>query len=230
MSAASHTGGVVELKSVMPDGMSSRCSTLPWKKSGPLRQWRVRRRLSQLELAIGAGTTQRHVSFLEQGRSTPGRDIVSRLAESLDLTLRKHNTLRSTAGFAPLHPESAPGAPVLAPVLEALQHVLDGHLPYPAMVMDGFGELVASNGAFSLLLDGVAPWLLKQPINVLRVALHPDGMAQSRRSSAATTYSAKARSYLSIWEPHSWQRSACCAHRTRMGPACRRRCLAHVPD
>jgi transcriptional regulator with XRE-family HTH domain len=143
-----------------------------------LRQWRTRRRLSQLELAIGAGTTQRHVSFLEQSRSTPGRDIVTRLAESLDLTLREHNALLSTAGFAPLHPESAPDAPILAPVREALQHVLDGHLPYPSMVMDGFGELVASNGAFGLLLDGVAPWLLEQPINVLRVALHPEGMAQ----------------------------------------------------
>lgn len=142
-----------------------------------LREWRIRRRLSQLDLAIGASTTQRHVSFLEQGRSTPGRDIVTRLAESLELTLRQRNALLSTAGFAPVHPESALDAPILAPVREALQHVLDGHLPYPAMVMDGFGELVASNGAFGLLLDGVAPWLLEQPINVLRVALHPDGMA-----------------------------------------------------
>jgi transcriptional regulator with XRE-family HTH domain len=142
-----------------------------------LREWRVERRLSQLDLAIGAGTTQRHVSFLEQGRSTPGRDIVTRLAESLDLTLREHNALLWAAGFAPVHPESAPDAPILAPVREALQHVLDGHLPYPAMVMDGFGELVASNGAFSLLFDDVAPCLLEPPINVLRVALHPEGMA-----------------------------------------------------
>ncbi|MUM31495.1 helix-turn-helix transcriptional regulator [Mycolicibacterium sp. CBMA 361] len=106
-----------------------------------LRQWRNRRRLSQIDLAIDAGTTQRHLSFLEQGRSAPGRDIVGRLADSLKLTLRQRNALLSAAGFAPSHPESPPDAPVLEPVRAALQHVLDGHLPYPAMVMDGFGEI-----------------------------------------------------------------------------------------
>jgi transcriptional regulator with XRE-family HTH domain len=142
-----------------------------------LREWRNLRRLSQIDLAVEAGTTQRHLSFLEQGRSAPGRDIVSRLADSLRLTLRQRNALLSAAGFAPAHPESALDAPLLEPVREALQHVLDGHLPYPAMVMDGFGELVAANGAFGLLTDGVAGWLLEDPVNVLRVALHPEGMA-----------------------------------------------------
>lgn len=142
-----------------------------------LREWRNRRRLSQIDLALDAGTTQRHLSFLEQGRSTPGRDIVSRLADSLRLTLRQRNSLLSAAGFAPAHPESSLDAQLLEPVREALQHVLDGHLPYPAMVMDGFGELVATNNAFGLLTDGVAAWLLEPPINVLRVALHPEGMA-----------------------------------------------------
>jgi transcriptional regulator with XRE-family HTH domain len=142
-----------------------------------LRGWRTRRRLSQLDLATEAGTTQRHLSFLEQGRSTPGRAIVVRLADSLQLTLRQRNGLLLAAGFAPAHPESSRDAPILAPVREALQHVLDGHLPYPAMVMDGFGDLVSANAAFSLLAEGVAPWLLEPPINALRVALHPDGMA-----------------------------------------------------
>jgi transcriptional regulator with XRE-family HTH domain len=142
-----------------------------------LRDWRNRRRLSQIDLAVEAGTTQRHLSFLEQGRSAPGRDIVSRLADSLRLTLRQRNALLAAAGFAPAHPESSLNAPLLEPVREALQHVLDGHLPYPAMVMDGFGELVAANSAFGLLTDGVAGWLLKPPVNVLRVALHPEGMA-----------------------------------------------------
>jgi len=142
-----------------------------------LRQWRNLRRLSQIDLAIDAGTTQRHLSFLEQGRSAPGRDIVGRLADSLKLTLRQRNALLSAAGFAPSHPESPPDAPLLEPVREALQHVLDGHLPYPALVMDGFGDLVASNSAFGLLTDGVAGWLLEPPVNVLRVALHPEGMA-----------------------------------------------------
>lgn len=142
-----------------------------------LRDWRHRRRLSQIDLAIDAGTTQRHLSFLEQGRSTPGRDIIGRLADSLRLTLRQRNELLSAAGFAPAHPESPPDSPLLEPVREALQHVLDGHLPYPAMVMNGFGELVAANNAFGLLTDGVAGWLLEPPVNVLRVALHPEGMA-----------------------------------------------------
>ena len=142
-----------------------------------LRGWRTRRRLSQMDLAIEAGTTQRHLSFLERGRSAPGRDIVGRLADSLQLTPRQRNALLSAAGFAPAHPESDPDAPVLEPVREALHHVLDGHLPYPAMVMNGFGELVAANGAFGLLVEGVAARLLEPPVNVLRVALHPEGMA-----------------------------------------------------
>jgi transcriptional regulator with XRE-family HTH domain len=142
-----------------------------------LREWRNRRRLSQIDLANGAGTTQRHLSFLEQGRSAPGRDIVGRLADSLQLSLRQRNALLSAAGFAPAHPESPPDAPLLQPVRAALQHVLDGHLPYPAMVMDGFGELVAANNAFELLTYGVSASLLEPPINVLRVALHPQGMA-----------------------------------------------------
>lgn len=161
-----------------PNGLTVPMSTAMQGEFGTaLREWRNRRRLSQIDLANDAGTTQRHLSFLEQGRSVPGRDIVDRLADSLQLTLRQRNTLLSAAGFAPSHPESPPDAPLLEPVREALQHVLDGHLPYPAMVMDGFGELVAANSAFELLTDGVAGWLLQAPINVLRVALHPDGIA-----------------------------------------------------
>jgi transcriptional regulator with XRE-family HTH domain len=151
--------------------------SLPGDFGPVLREWRNRRRLSQIDLALEAGTTQRHLSFLEQGRSTPGRDIVRRLADSLRLTLRQRNALLSAAGFAPAHPESSLDAQLLEPVREALQHVLDGHLPYPAMVMDGFGELVAANSAFGLLTDGVAGRLLEPPVNVLRVALHPEGMA-----------------------------------------------------
>jgi transcriptional regulator with XRE-family HTH domain len=143
-----------------------------------LRGWRVRRRLSQLELAIAAGTTQRHVSFLEQGRSVPGRDIVGRLADSLRMTLRERNALLRCAGFAPAYSESATDAPVLEPVQAALRHVLDGHLPYPAMVLDGFGDLVATNRAFGLLVEDVPRWLLRPPVNVYRLALHPEGIAR----------------------------------------------------
>ena len=142
-----------------------------------LREWRNRSRLSQMDLALAAGTTQRHLSFLEQGRSAPGRDIVNRLADSLRLTLRQRNALMLAAGFAPAHPELSLDAPLLEPVRAALQHVLDGHLPYPAMVMDGSGEVVGANTAFGLLTEGVADWLLEPPVNALRVALHPEGMA-----------------------------------------------------
>src|SRR5580700_10183007 len=135
--------------------------SVPGDFGAVLRQWRNLRRLSQIDLAVEAGTTQRHLSFLEQGRSAPGRDIVSRLADSLRLSPRQRNALLSAAGFAPAHPESPLDAPLLEPVREALQHVLDGHLPYPAMVMDGFGGLVAANGAFGLLTEGVAGWLLE---------------------------------------------------------------------
>ena len=142
-----------------------------------LRQWRTARRVSQLELALRAGTTQRHVSFIEQGRSIPGRAMVIRLGESLGLSLRQRNALLHAAGFAPVFSESALDDPLLRPVREALQRVLDGHLPYPAVVLRPYGELVASNTAIAVLTDGVPAWLLEPPVNLLRVMLHPDGMA-----------------------------------------------------
>ena len=146
--------------------------------AGELRRWRVRRRFSQLDLAIRADTTQRHLSFLEQGRSRPGRAMVVRLAESLDLPLRERNELLLAAGFAPVYAESSLDAPELAPVREALARILDGHMPYPAVVVRPRGELVAANPAFAVLAEGAAPALLEPPVNVLRLALHPDGMAR----------------------------------------------------
>ncbi|AQZ71324.1 transcriptional regulator, XRE family [[Actinomadura] parvosata subsp. kistnae] len=153
-------------------------ATKPDRFGRELRRWRTRRRFSQLDLAIRADTTQRHLSFLEQGRSRPGRAMVVRLAESLGLSLRERNALLLAAGFAPVYAESSLDAPELSPVREALERVLDGHLPYPAVVVRPYGELVAANAAFGVLCEGVAPALLKPPINVLRLALHPDGMAR----------------------------------------------------
>ena len=145
---------------------------------GPtLRHWRTLRRVSQLDLAIRAETSQRYVSFLEQGRSQPGRTMVVRLAESLELTLRDRNNLLLSAGFAPVFPESDLAAPALAPMREAITAVLDGHLPYPALVARPRGELVTANAAFDLFTEGVADHLLRAPINVLRLALHPCGVA-----------------------------------------------------
>lgn len=142
-----------------------------------LRSWRTKRRLSQLELALRAGTTQRHVSLLESGRSIPGRGMVVRVAESLELPLRDRNALLLAAGYAPSYPETALDGPRLRPVLDSLRRLLDGHRPYPAIVIDRFGDLVAANDAFALLTEGAAAELLDPPVNVPRLALHPCGMA-----------------------------------------------------
>jgi transcriptional regulator with XRE-family HTH domain len=142
-----------------------------------LRRWRLRRGWSQLDLAIRTDTTQRHLSFLEQGRSRPGRAIVVRLAESLGLSLRERNDLLLAAGYAPVYPESRLDDPELAPVRDALERILAGHMPCPAVVVRPYGELVSANRAFTVLTDGAAPELLEPPVNVLRLALHPDGVA-----------------------------------------------------
>ncbi|MGH3250073.1 MAG: helix-turn-helix domain-containing protein [Trebonia sp.] len=139
-----------------------------------LKERRASRRLSQLELALKAGTTQRHLSFIESGRSVPGREMVIRLAESLSLPLRERNQLLLKAGYAPAYPEQALDSPDLAPVLAALTHILDAHLPYPAIVIDSRGEIVAANAAQRILTDGCAGHL---HANAYRLALHPDGMA-----------------------------------------------------
>jgi transcriptional regulator with XRE-family HTH domain len=127
-----------------------------------LREWRRRRRVSQLELALRAGTTQRHVSFIEGGRSQPGREMVVRLAESLDVPLRDRNALLLSAGFAPAYSE---GGAELETIRAALRHVLDGHLPYPAVIVDPHAELVDANAAF-VALTGAEP-----PVNVARLFL-----------------------------------------------------------
>ncbi len=127
---------------------------------GELRQWRRRRRVSQLELALRAGTTQRHVSFIEGGRSQPGREMVVRLAESLDVPLRDRNALLLSAGYAPAYSE---GGPELETIRAALRHVLDGHLPYPAIIVDPGAEVVEGNAAF-WALTGARP-----PVNAARL-------------------------------------------------------------
>jgi transcriptional regulator with XRE-family HTH domain len=142
-----------------------------------LRRWREARRVSQLELALRAGTTQRHVSYIEQGRSRPGRTMVVRLAESLELSLRERNALLLTAGFAPVFPESRLDDEALQAVRKALEGILVGHLPYPAVVVGPSGDLVAANAAVDVLVEGAAPTLLAPPVNLLRLAVHPQGMA-----------------------------------------------------
>ncbi|MFI7361526.1 helix-turn-helix domain-containing protein [Streptomyces sp. NPDC050149] len=142
-----------------------------------LRDRRTRLRLSQLDLALRAGTTQRHLSFIESGRSSPGRTMVVRLAESLELPLRERNELLLAAGYAPAYPESSLDGPELAPVRAAIDRILRGHLPCPAIVVDRAGDLIAANSAFGLITEGAAPELVGPGRNVYRLALHPDGLA-----------------------------------------------------
>jgi transcriptional regulator with XRE-family HTH domain len=143
-----------------------------------LRSWRQRRRLSQLDLACDADISARHVSFLETGRARPSRDMVLHLAERLEVPLRERNVLLVAAGFAPVFAERPLDDPALAAARDVVKRVLAGHEPYPAIAVDRHWVLVAANLAAGRIMDGVAPVLLQPPVNVLRVALHPDGLAR----------------------------------------------------
>ena len=142
-----------------------------------LREWRQRRHLSQLELAGDAEISTRHLSFIETGRSTPSRDMVLRLAERLDVPLRARNTLLVSAGFAPTYPERPLNDPALTAAMTAIEHLLRAHEPFPAIAIDRHWTLVASNTAARSLMTGVDPSLLGPSVNVLRMSLHPAGLA-----------------------------------------------------
>jgi transcriptional regulator with XRE-family HTH domain len=142
-----------------------------------VRSWRQRRRLSQLDLASAADVSSRHLSFIETGRSRPTSRMLLRLAEHLDVPLRERNTLLLAGGFAPAYPEQPLGGAPMAAVNDAIERVLAAHDPYPAVVVDRHWELVAANDAVGLLTAGCAAHLLEPPVNVLRLSLHPDGMA-----------------------------------------------------
>jgi transcriptional regulator with XRE-family HTH domain len=142
-----------------------------------LRDWRRRRRLSQLALAAEAEVSPRHVSFLETGRAQPSREMLLRLAERLEIPLRDRNALLLAAGYAPLYPERSLDDPALGAARAAVDQVLVGHEPNPAIAVDRHWTLVAANRAIRPLLAGIGPELLRQPVNVLRLSLHPDGLA-----------------------------------------------------
>nr|WP_307437683.1 helix-turn-helix transcriptional regulator [Labrys monachus] len=143
-----------------------------------LREWRQRRRMSQLDFALEAEISQRHLSFIESGRSVPSREMVHHLAERLDVPLRERNVLFLAAGYAPVFPERPLDDPALRPAREAIDLVLRGHEPFPALAVDRHWTLVASNAAVAPLLAGVTEArLLEPPVNVLRLALHPGGLA-----------------------------------------------------
>jgi transcriptional regulator with XRE-family HTH domain len=141
-----------------------------------LREWRQRRRLSQLALACEAEISTRHLSFLETGRSLPSREMILHLAEQLNIPLRERNVLMMAAGYAPTFAERPLDDPALRLARRAIDLVLAGHEPYPALAVDRHWTLVASNKAIAPLVSGVSPELLRPPINVLRLGLHPNGI------------------------------------------------------
>jgi transcriptional regulator with XRE-family HTH domain len=142
-----------------------------------LRRWRERRRLTQLDLALRAEVSARHLSFIETGRSRPTSEMILRLAQHLGVPLRERNMLLLSGGYAPAYPANGLGDPPMSAVHEAIEHVLRAHQPFPAVVIDARWELVAGNDAVPVLTEGAAPALLEPPVNVLRLSLHPDGMA-----------------------------------------------------
>jgi transcriptional regulator with XRE-family HTH domain len=142
-----------------------------------LRDWRRRRRLSQLELALESGVSSRHLSFVETGRSRPSAQMVLHLAAQLDVPLREQNDLLLAAGYAPAFAQRDLDAPEMGPVREAIEQLLRAHEPYPALVVDRHWGLVAANRSLDIFLDGIEQHLLEPPVNVLRLSLHPDGLA-----------------------------------------------------
>jgi transcriptional regulator with XRE-family HTH domain len=142
-----------------------------------LREWRTRRRYSQLALALEAGTSARHLSFLETGRSSPSREMVHRLSEHLEIPIRERNTLLLAAGFAPARRNAREAEAAERAVQTAVDLVLGGFEPFPAIAVDRHWTLLAANRAMEPLLSGVAPHLIQPPVNVLRASLHPDGVA-----------------------------------------------------
>lgn len=161
------------------DAMSTSPSTSSTATAGALlREWRTRRRMSQLDLALEADVSQRHLSFVESGRSRPSREMVLHLADRLDLPLRERNRLLLAAGFAPGYSERALDDATLAPALSAVELVLKGHEPNPAIAVDRAWNLVRANDAIAPFLAAVSdPDLLRPPVNVLRLSLHPRGLA-----------------------------------------------------
>ncbi|MER7951394.1 helix-turn-helix transcriptional regulator [Streptomyces sp. NPDC096079] len=150
---------------------------------GPLlRGWREQRRLSQLELALRADSSARHISFVETGRSRPSEEMVLKLAEHLDVPVRDRNALLLAAGYAPRYAESPLDAPRLETLRWGIQQLLDGYEPYPALVVDGTYTVVAANRGIELLLGGLPEHLLTPPMNAMRLTLHPEGLAPRIRN------------------------------------------------
>lgn len=147
-----------------------------------LRGWREQRRVSQLELALRAGSSARHISFIETGRSRPSEEMVLRLAERLDIPVRERNSLLLAAGYAPHYPETPLDDPAMDALREGLERLIQGYEPYPAFVVDATYNVVAANRGIAMLFDGLPEHLLVPPLNALRLTLHPEGLAPRIRN------------------------------------------------
>ncbi|MCX5203028.1 helix-turn-helix transcriptional regulator [Streptomyces sp. NBC_00237] len=147
-----------------------------------LRHWRENRRLSQLELALRADSSARHISFIETGRSRPSAEMVLRLAEHLHVPVRDRNDLLLAAGYAPQFAETPLSDPSMGALRAGIDQLLRGYEPYPALVVDGTYNVIASNGGIQMLMGGVADHLLSPVPNAMRLALHPEGLAPRIRN------------------------------------------------
>lgn len=142
-----------------------------------LREWRSRRRMSQMDLALDSEISTRHLSFIETGRTRPGAAMIERIADCLEVPPRARNALLLAAGYAPEYRERPLDSDEMAAMREIVGHVLKGHEPYPALAVDRHWNMVAANDAIGILIEQVAPELLVPPVNVIRIALHPEGLA-----------------------------------------------------
>ncbi|MFF3612943.1 helix-turn-helix domain-containing protein [Streptomyces sp. NPDC002580] len=172
--------------SVVPSSAVATSSAPVGAGVGPLlRGWREQRRVSQLELALRAGSSARHISFVETGRSRPSEEMVLRLAEHLDVPVRERNALLLAAGYAPHYPETPLDDPSMGALREGVERLIQGYEPYPALVVDARYDVLAANRGIALLLDGVPDRLLVPPLNAMRLTLHPEGLAPRIRNLRA---------------------------------------------
>ncbi|HLL32603.1 MAG TPA: helix-turn-helix transcriptional regulator [Streptomyces sp.] len=169
--------------SILASGPSAPVTAPAGQGVGPLlRAWRERRRISQLELALRAGSSARHISFVETGRSRPSEEMVLRLAEHLEVPVRERNALLLAAGYAPHYPETPLDDPSMGALRAGMERLIRGYEPYPALVVDAMYDVVAANRGIALLLDEVPEELLAPPLNAMRLTLHPRGLAPRIRN------------------------------------------------
>ncbi|MFD9462691.1 helix-turn-helix domain-containing protein [Streptomyces sp. NPDC060027] len=172
--------------SIVPSRPAAVSSAPAGKGLGPLlRGWREQRRVSQLELALRAGSSARHISFIETGRSRPSEEMVLRLAEHLDVPVRERNALLLAAGYAPHYPETPLDDPSMEALREGMERLIQGYEPCPALVVDATYDVLAANRGVAMLLDGVPDRLLAPPLNAMRLTLHPEGLAPRIRNLRA---------------------------------------------